>query len=339
MPGRGFPMRFPLSRLLPLLAAGTLATAACGGPPPGRQVWFAPNMGSADMVELFTRPHEWRSARRSTDVFKFYQRQLLADTPAECPECGRNIFPQLARVDAFTRLDAWGVGIGIEVGVVKSWGCDAFATLPFAMEAVRRVEARRAVVTDLAMDEPLLGAESCQLTLDEAARQAATFALRARDGRPHLRVGDIEPYPLYSVSMLLEWVGALRENGFTPAFLHLDVDRAHAGRIAADVGGDLVALRTSLEAQGIPLGVIFWSEEGSSAEAYSADVLAWVETVRMAVGEPSHSVFQSWAVSPDGRLRVPPNLPEDDDAVNTHTRLLDEALAALRGRAPRSRAK
>jgi hypothetical protein len=321
-----------------LLAVAALVAAACG-PPPARQVWYAPNMGSADMLALFTRPDEWQSARRSTDVFKFYQRQLLADTPADCPECGRNILPELARFDAFRRLTAWGVGIGIEVGVVKPWGCDAFATLPSAMEAVRRVESRRAVVTDLAMDEPLLGAESCQLTLDEAARHTATFALRARDGRPHLRVGDIEPYPLYSVSMLLEWVGALRENGFTPAFLHLDVDRAHAGRIAADVGGDLVALRTGLEAQGIPLGVIFWSDEGSSADAYSADVLAWVETVRMAVGEPSHSVFQSWAVSPDGRLSVPPNLPEDDDAVHTHTRLVDEALSALRGRAPRLRAQ
>jgi hypothetical protein len=332
-------MPLPFSRLLTSWAAGTLVMAGCGGPPPKRQVWFAPNMGSADMIELFTRPQQWPSARRSTDVFKFYERQLVADTPAECPECGRNIFPELARVDAFTRLSAWGVGIGIEVGVVKSWGCDASATLPLAMEAVRRVEARRAVVTDLAMDEPLLGAESCQLTLDEAARHAAVFARGAREGRSHLRVGDIEPYPLYSVSTLLEWVGALRENGFTPAFLHLDVDRAYAGRIAADVPGDLVTLRTSLEAQGIPFGVIFWSEEGSSDEAYSADVLAWVETVRMAVGEPSHSVFQSWAVSADGRLGVPPNLPEDDAAVHTHTRLVDEALAALRGRAPRSRAR
>ena len=49
--------------------------------------------GSPDMIELFTRPDLWTGARRATDVFKFYERPLLADTSADCPECGRNIYP------------------------------------------------------------------------------------------------------------------------------------------------------------------------------------------------------------------------------------------------------
>jgi hypothetical protein len=324
-------MRSRRSRLRPLGLALALALAACGRPATGRQVWFGPNMGSPDMIELFTQPQRWRAARQATDVFKFYEQQLLADTASDCPDCGRNIYPQMARAEAFTRLNAWGVRIGIEVGVIKSWGCAASATLPLAMEAMRRVETRRAVVTELAMDEPLLGAESCQLSLDEAARHAAVFARDARAGRPYLRVGDIEPYPYFSAPTLLTWVATLRQNGFTPAFFHLDVDRAYAGRIGADVASDLALLRASLEGQGIPFGVIFWSEAGVSDEAYFVDVMAWVQTVRMAIGEPTHSIFQSWAVAPDGRLTVPANLPEADPAAHTHTRLLDEGLAALRG--------
>ena len=309
--------------------------AACGGPGRATQVWLAPNMGSSDLLAMFTPPPDGRAARLSTDVFKFYEQQILADTPSECPECRGNLYPQLARAEAFTRLSAWGVRIGIEVGAIKPWGCTASATVPLALEAVRRVESRRAVVTELALDEPLLGAESCQLSLEEAAVHTAEFARNARRGRPHLRVGQIEPYPYFSAPLLLSWVSALRRNGYTPAFFHLDVDRAHAGRIGADVASDLALLRSSLEGQGIPFGVIFWSENGESDEAYFVDVMGWVETVRIAIGEPSHSVFQSWAVSPEGRLDIPANLPSTSDY--SHTRLLEEGLIALRGGTPRPR--
>jgi hypothetical protein len=225
--------------------------------------------------------------------------------------------------------------IAIDVGAIKEWGCTSSTTLPLALDAVRRVESRRAVVTELALDEPLLGAESCQLSLEEAAVHTAAFARDARRGRPQLRVGDIEPYPYFSAPLLLSWVSALQRSGYTPAFFHLDVDRAHAGRIGADVASDLALLRSSLEGQGIPFGVIFWSENGESDEAYFVDVMGWVETVRIAIGEPSHSIFQSWAVSPEGRLDIPANLPSTSDY--SHARLLGEGLTALRGGAPRPR--
>ena len=318
-----------------LLLGLSLALATCGGRGRAPEVWLAPNLGSPDLLAMFTQPGDWRAVRLSTDVFKFYEQQLLADTAAQCPECGRNLYPQLARADAFTRLGSWGLRIAIEVGAIKPWGCTSSSTAPLALEAVRRVESRGAVVTELALDEPLLGAESCQLSLDEAAVHTAAFAREARRGRPHLRVGDIEPYPYFSAPLLLSWVSALRRNGYTPAFFHLDVDRAHAARIGADVASDLALLRSSLEGQGIPFGVIFWSENGESDEAYFVDVMGWVETVRIAIGEPAHSVFQSWAVSPEGRLDIPANLPSTSGY--SHVRLLGEGLTALRGGTPRPR--
>ena len=81
--------------------------------------------------------------------------------------------------------------------------------------------------------------------------------------------------------------------------------------------------------------MIFWSENGASDEDYFVDVMAWVETVRIAIGEPSHSIFQSWALGPEGRLDVPANLPETSR--HSHTRLLDEGLTALHGGTRRSR--
>ena len=314
-----------------VLAFLVSATAgSCASPMNGPEVWFAPNLGSPDMIDLFTQPTQWHAARRATSVFKFYERALLADAPADCPECGRNILPELARVDAFNRLNSWGISIGIEVGALKSWGCAASATLPPALDAMRRVEAHRAVVSVLAMDEPILGGQACDLTLEESAVHTARFALQARAGRPHLRVGDIEAYPAASVPTLIAWLAALRANGFTPAFFHLDVDRAHAARIGADVAGDLRTLRSAVETEGIPFGVIFWSDVGTSDAAYAADVISWVDTVHAAIGQPTHSIFQSWAVSPDGTMRVPANLPEADTAVETHTRVLNDGLADLR---------
>src|SRR5262249_59898736 len=106
-----------------------------------------PNVGSPDMIELFTHPEQWSRARRSISVFKFYQGTLRADSHADCPECGRNILPELVRVDAFNKLNSWGVSIGIEVGALKPWGCTESATLPVTMDAIQRVEAQRAVVS------------------------------------------------------------------------------------------------------------------------------------------------------------------------------------------------
>jgi hypothetical protein len=45
---------------------------------------------------------------------------------------------------------------------------------------------------------------------------------------------------------------------------------------------------------------------------------------------PSHVVFQSWwGPAPSGLHEVPINLPDDDPAVYSHTRLINEILDAL----------
>jgi len=41
-------------------------------PPREDQVWFTPNIASVDMLDLFSNPEQWTSARSQIDVFKFY---------------------------------------------------------------------------------------------------------------------------------------------------------------------------------------------------------------------------------------------------------------------------
>jgi hypothetical protein len=326
-----------LRRLLTLLlGAATLALAAadCGekAPPPG--VWFAPNLGSLDMVDLFTQPQAWRTARSELGVFKFYEQQLVSERPADCTDCGPNILPAFEQVQAFAQLGDWNLAIAVEVGVIKRHTCSPEANASLAIEAIRNVEQRGGVVRYLAMDEPLLGARDCGIgltDLGQAAKGVATFARRVQEAYPAVSIGDVEPYPEFGVPVLTAWLAALRTQGFAPAFVHLDVDRGRAASLGVDVPTDLRALMRLVEVQQIPFGVIFWGADGTDETAYAADVLAWVETVRQAIGKPTQSVFQSWSRGADGRFVVPRNLPENDSATMTHTRLLDEGLRELRG--------
>ena len=294
-----------------------------------KQVWFTPNLASEDMLDLFTRPEQWQRARSEVTVFKFYSGQILADATG-CPDCGPNRLPNLASVGAFSRLGGWGIGIAIEVGALKTWGCRAEVTLPLAREAIARVRASGGSVRYLALDEPLLGGEFCGYTLEQSLAETAAFVRAVQREYPELGIGDIEPYPFFRAGRLAMWVQALRREGLPLSFFHLDVDRVLADRLALDVAADLRSLAGACRVLGLPFGVILWGSDGTTDETYSEDVLRWTRRVGAAIGQPPHTVFQSWAISAEGSRRVPVNLPENDPAVFSHTRLINEGLAILR---------
>jgi hypothetical protein len=311
-------------------AALLLVLSACAAAPRKPPVWFAPNLASEDMLDLFTRPEEWPSARSNVTVFKFYASQILADETG-CPECGPNRFPSFTSVSAFSRLAGWGIAIALEVPAIKDWGCRAAVTAPMALEAIARVQAGGGSVRYLAMDEPLAGGDACGYTQAESAAQTAAFVRAVRSAHPEVEIGDIEPYPLHAVQDLASWLQALSLEQVSLSFLHLDVDRVHADRLALDVADDLVSMRDACRAQGVPFGVILWGADGTTDQTYFEDVLDWTRRVASALGRPEQTIFQSWAVAPDGSRTVPLNLPEKDPAVFSHTRLIDEGLTILGG--------
>jgi len=324
-----FPSRRILSRAC--LAAALAAVLAQGGcSQKSQQVWFAPNLASPDMVGLFSEPQAWSTARNSTDVFKFYEQQLLFARPADCPSCGPNLLPAFEQAQAFAQLGSWGIAIAVEVGVIKGQSCSPEANAALALAAIRNVEQRGGSVRYLAMDEPLLGAGDCAIGLEQAAKNVAAFARQVHATYPGVGIGELEPYPQFGVPTLSAWMAALQGERFAPAFIHLDVDRQRAATSALDVAADLRALKQLVAVQKIPFGVIFWGADGTDEAAYAADVLTWAGTVRQAIGQPTHSVFQSWSRSAGGRFVVPRNLPESDPTTMTHTRLLNEGLRSLR---------
>jgi hypothetical protein len=315
-------------RLARAIIAAILASAlfsGCGSRP--RQVWFAPDLGSADLLELFTRPEAWRQARGSTDVFKFYVQQLVAERRSQCPECGPNVLLGLLGVHAFRRLEFWRMAIAIEAGALKDYDCEGATTVEAARIAIGNVRGGGGTVRYLSMDNPMVAIETCGLDLGEAAARTARFAKRLRAAYPALAVGESEPYPLFGAETIRRWVDAVKASGYAPAFLHLDVDRRYAAALRADVPTDLRTLRSACEAQGIPFGVIVWGDAAESDQAYYDSARAWTTTVEAAIGQPTHTIFQSWAVSAEGTFTVPRNLPESGP--DTHTRLINDGLRLL----------
>ncbi len=333
MPAGPRQRRLTLPRLLTraaLLVALAAVVLPGGCTKKSNEVWFAPNLGSTDMLALFSDPAAWPTARGNVDVFKFYEQHLVFERPTECPSCGPNLLPAFEQVGAFSALHDWGVAIAVEVAVIKGHACAPEANAALATTAIANVAGRGGSVRYLAMDEPLLGAGDCAMGLEAAAQNVAAFAQQVRAANPGVAIGELEPYPQFGVPKLTAWLAALRAAGFTPAFVHLDVDRQRAAASALDVAADLRALKQVVAVDQVPFGVVFWGADGTDEAAYAADVLAWVATVGQAIGLPTHAVFQSWSRGTDGRFAVPRNLPENDPTTMTHTRLLNEGLRSLR---------
>jgi hypothetical protein len=301
-----------------------LSLVACTRPP--REVWFAPDLGSGDMVELFTEPELWSDARRSTRVFKFYEEQLLASVPSDCPACGQNILPRFVAAGAFRLLQSWGMRAAVEAPVLKTWSCTGDGAAALAMKAIDRVLAAGGSVSTLAMDEPFVGGRACGLPAADAIARTALFAGTLRNYAPGLEIGDIEAYPTLEPVALARWIVGLRLSGVRLSFLHLDVDRTEARRLGLSLETQLRPVQFLCRAFGISFGIIVWGQDTTSDAAYYADARGWHEEMTQIFGTPDHTIFQSWAQSEEGERVVPRNLPESDPTRFTHTRLIRESL-------------
>lgn len=304
-------------------------------PVPSDLIWFAPNMGSRDYRELFTKPDQWSVARSRINVFKFYAQNVLN---APFPIGGDNTLRTFVDVQAFQKLKDWGIAISVEVGAVKEYGCTGKEEFRNAEAAIQNIQANGGTVTFLAMDEPFIGGEqviggrACGYTMEQSATVTAQFIRQVKGAYPHIIVGDVEPYPYFSVPKLEQWIVALEDRGAIPAFFHLDVDIERVRVERQDVIADLRTLSQFFQKRRIPFGVIFtsnWHAAGSN-RAYFDSTMEWTRTVNDAIGKPQHVIFQSWqGPAANGVHEVPINLPEKDPNIYSHTRLLIEGLAAF----------
>ena len=302
-------------------------------PVPSDLVWFGPNMGSPDSPELFTKPEQWPEARSRIDVFKFHIQNVL-DVP--CRICGNNTLNAFIDAQAFQKLTDWGLAIGIDVGAVKEWGCAGTEEFRNAKTAIDNVQRNGGAVSFLSMDEPFMGGEyappgskPCGLTMEQSADVTSWFIRRVKAAYPWIVIGDIEPYPYFSASELEQWISALEANGTKPDYFHLDVNMLEGGK-RPDVETDLPRLKQFFRDHQIPFGVIFTSNVNfnpASDGAYFDGAMDWIHTVNNIIGKPQQVVFNSWVgPRPNGVHEIPINLPENDPAIYSHTRLVIEGL-------------
>ena len=314
----------------------TITATPAPTPMPSDLVWFAPNMGSRDYPDLFTEPEQWSIARSRINVFKFYTQNVL-EYP--CAICGDNTLSAFVDVQAFQKLTEWGIAISVEVGAVKEWGCTGKEEFRVAKEVIENIQANGGTVSILAMDEPFIGGQlvtnghSCGYDMEHGATVTSQFIRQVNASFPYIIVGDIEPYPYFSVPELEDWLLTLENRGITPAFFHLDVDIERVRVEGSNVKADLQELSQFFQGHGIPFGVIFtsnWHAAGSD-RAYFDSTLGWIRTVNDAIGKPQHVIIQSWQAAPADRENkeihdVPINLPENDPSAYSHTRLILEGL-------------
>ena len=325
-----------------------------------QNVWLAPDAYTPDMLDLFRRPELWARARERVGVFKFAPPQVDPGINAV-----RNSYAALKGVDAFAALRQWGVKIATEEGAVKEWDCTGTAHAPQAtISHLVNITAAGAALQIVAMDEPLVsGRGPCALPVGEVAKRTAGYVAAVKSskeaaagGAPEF--GDIEPYPSIPVPVLIEWAKALEAHGFKPAFLHLDIN-VHYLDVHPEIPftADLRNLTRFFHDAGIPLGIIFWSgyDPLNSDRAYYGHVMELAKRVNAAIGPPEQAVFQSWVTrspvgcsaseptcakqpcSPAdppycGEKSIPLNLPDNDPAAFTQTRLVRDVLALFGGR-------
>jgi hypothetical protein len=353
---------------------GTLAlltvSAVCAREPAA--VWFAPDPETPDYTDLFTKPQLWPKARQRVDVIKLGPGQAF--TRADVT----NDLATLQGVDAYRKMQQWNIDIAIEAPSVKEWDCSGRGdtkdprvrgnALATTLSYIKNVFTTGAHVKYIAMDEPMrLGMRDCHETMDQVAAKTAAYVKTLRSDpnmgtwAPGLTVGDIEPYPSWTAGQLIQWTRSLEQNGYKPAFFHLDVDvtdvEVRGPRL--NFNGDMRAIQSFFKAQGIPFGIVFWSghdPEPTDASYYN-HVVSWAQRVHATIGAPEQAIFQSWVrrssikcaagvrcdkannwmCSPAdppycGKLSIPINLPENNPSVFSHTRLINTVIEMLHGR-------
>ena len=257
------------------------------------RVWFTPNVGSVDMLNLFNQPEQWDSARSKIDVFKFYTGQVGSKgwscTVNPSSNCGENHLDNFVNVQAFSKLGEWGIDIAIEsffAGPVMSYDPLECSTSEYvyslsldgSINVIQSVQSNGGTVRYLAMDEPIrqwypqyyyiytgqTDPRPCLVdSLSTLADHVAAYILQMQEWFPSIPIGQIGLYPEVGVDQFKEWIIALEARGVYLPFLHIDVhgprvDQYISFGINIDVASDMAELKSFLNAHDIEFGIIFF---------------------------------------------------------------------------------
>jgi len=336
------------------------------------EVWFTPNSGSVDMLNLFNNPEQWTSSRAIVDVYGFYAVQAEAPfAQYPCTICGQNILPNLINTQAFSKLVQWNKKISVEVSVVKPFACtylEGFATPSqrtayITQHIINNIESNGGTVEYLVMDEPLTGGaitvtsnnvtQQCNYNLEQTADAVAEYISIVRAIYPSVKFVLVEPYPdpilsptpqnpisaQGSVIRLQQFITALEARGVQLHAFHLDVNSEAATAWTTNLATDLNTLKQFFASPSrtnpIRFGVIFNENinyQAQTNQQYYTATLNFLNNVKNIIGVTEDVVFQSWHDLNDPLKQLPSNLPENTSY--THTNLIINGWQALGGTLP-----
>jgi hypothetical protein len=272
------------------------------------QVWYTPNIASADMLNLFTNPEQWTSARSNVDVFKFYTVQVgsggWSGVGHPAYNIGDNHLENFVDVQAFSLLEQWDIDIAVEsffAGPIMSYNpieCSTAEyvfnlTLDGSINVIQNIQSNGGTVRYLAMDEPIrqwyplyhyihfgqTDPRPCLVdSLGDLADHVAAYILQMQEWFPSIPIGQIGLYPEVGVDQFMEWIIALEARGVSLPVLHIDVhgprvDQYISLGIDIDIVSDMLELKSFLEAHNVEFGIIFfdiyWDSQIWGVEEYN----------------------------------------------------------------------
>lgn len=300
-----------------LIAVSVTHTARADKPVP--QVWFAPNLGSSDYVNLFTQPDRWADSRELIDVFQFYTGNICVENPKGCPRCNGNLIQKFKEADAFKKLSEWGIEIAMEGGALKAeeQRCNSELFFPAMAKAIKTVKENGGRLKYLSLDEPLHAglrtdlSRGCNLTIPQVVTEVKSYIDKAHEIDATVEVGIIEPYPALKVEDLRSYIKTLKSAEVPVAFFRLDID---ASILKPGWEGELRSVKALLKEVEIPLHIIYGSPTAETSDEFVTNGLINTARYTHALGIPHGAIFQSWALSQPGtpgfRQVLPVNLPQ-----------------------------
>ena len=265
---------------------------------PDQRAWAGSYSATLDYNKLFTNESLWVNARPYVDVFKFYGYSITA---------GPNAFtdPQVQLM--VTKLNSWGISIALELEPIRTNPyCTGAKNAPEALAVMDRLAAFGGTTRYIDMDEAYYhGSKSvygCSYSMATSADETAFFINLIHAKYPGVVVGDIEPYPYFSVATLESWIATFRTRaGYEFPFFHLDVDRNARGWNINDVK----TLKNYCSGRGIEFGVIFNDNVqpfATSDQGFYQRTMDWGSVVNSGMGMPQDIILQSWNDKPDYNL-------------------------------------
>ncbi len=356
-----------LVRAMALLALLLLPVAAARAAPPFPSVWFTPASASPDYLDLFRKPELWARARAKIQVFHFAPAQLDGrDTGVGKTYSDVLAVDAFRKLRAWGMQTAIGAP-AVKDWDCAGAKAEAYTAREIAAVAKGGGHVDWVVMDEpLAAGAGISRKSACRLSTDQVAAEVATYVHdlstnpEVLAGGPAPQFADIEAYPSTGIDQMEQFVAAMEAHGFHPAGFFIDIAYRFVEQHPendARMPADLRHLRDFLHARKIPFGVVFWSgwDPVGSDEAYYQRVIKWATYMHRTLGEPDASAFSSWVLRCDGKAvggdlactrknmgcapedilcgkkSIPINLPDNDPKVFSHTRLIDQSLAILRG--------